>query len=111
MRASIPPDLMSCSILTSSALVFLNWKFKPQKVSLGVRSSTATLRAVPPMARRVPTTRTWVVWPERRLVSSSSLPILGRSEEHTSELQSHHDLVCRLLLEKKKEEKKQTIDS
>src|SRR5437773_10155861 len=24
------------------------------------------------------------------------------SEEHTSELQSHHDLVCRLLLEKKK---------
>src|SRR5437667_6727675 len=26
----------------------------------------------------------------------------SRSEEHTSELQSHHDLVCRLLLEKKK---------
>src|SRR5437667_8626330 len=24
-----------------------------------------------------------------------------RSEEHTSELQSHHDIVCRLLLEKK----------
>src|SRR6266540_6553435 len=32
----------------------------------------------------------------------------GRSEEHTSELQSHHDLVCRLLLEKKKKKKKQT---
>src|SRR5437773_9474096 len=29
-------------------------------------------------------------------------PVLSRSEEHTSELQSHHDLVCRLLLEKKK---------
>src|SRR5438034_7279397 len=28
----------------------------------------------------------------------------GRSEEHTSELQSHSDLVCRLLLEKKKHE-------
>src|SRR5437773_2851711 len=27
---------------------------------------------------------------------------LPRSEEHTSELQSHHELVCRLLLEKKK---------
>src|SRR5947207_8930879 len=27
---------------------------------------------------------------------------LFRSEEHTSELQSHSDLVCRLLLEKKK---------
>src|SRR5947207_10355300 len=29
-----------------------------------------------------------------------------RSEEHTSELQSHSDLVCRLLLEKKKHKKK-----
>src|SRR5436190_7430003 len=28
--------------------------------------------------------------------------LLLRSEEHTSELQSHSDLVCRLLLEKKK---------
>src|SRR2546428_4500667 len=28
--------------------------------------------------------------------------IVGRSEEHTSELQSRSDLVCRLLLEKKK---------
>src|SRR5437588_7860718 len=27
-----------------------------------------------------------------------------RSEEHTSELQSHSDLVCRLLLEKKKKD-------
>src|SRR5260221_7698691 len=30
------------------------------------------------------------------------LKIRHRSEEHTSELQSHSDLVCRLLLEKKK---------
>src|SRR5947207_3603541 len=29
-------------------------------------------------------------------------PRRARSEEHTSELQSHSDLVCRLLLEKKK---------
>src|SRR2546421_4775155 len=29
----------------------------------------------------------------------------GRSEEHTSELQSRSDLVCRLLLEKKKKTK------
>src|SRR5438067_10170961 len=31
-----------------------------------------------------------------------------RSEEHTSELQSRFDLVCRLLLEKKKKNKKNT---
>src|SRR5688572_32309769 len=30
------------------------------------------------------------------------LVLLGRSEEHTSELQSQSNLVCRLLLEKKK---------
>src|SRR5438034_2781043 len=31
----------------------------------------------------------------------------NRSEEHTSELQSHSDLVCRLLLEKKKDIRQQ----
>src|SRR5437588_7600750 len=36
--------------------------------------------------------------PKRRLGSTTKT----RSEEHTSELQSHSDLVCRLLLEKKK---------
>src|SRR5438132_5667615 len=34
---------------------------------------------------------------------------VARSEEHTSELQSHSDLVCRLLLEKKKKKKKKKI--
>src|SRR5438034_4580725 len=33
-------------------------------------------------------------------VMKDMLPL--RSEEHTSELQSHSDIVCRLLLEKKK---------
>src|SRR5438270_5191195 len=32
---------------------------------------------------------------------ASSFPGIGRSEEHTSELQSQSNLVCRLLLEKK----------
>src|SRR5437773_7344643 len=40
------------------------------------------------------------VAPRRR--TATSMGLLLRSEEHTSELQSHHDLVCRLLLEKKK---------
>src|SRR5260221_8765862 len=31
----------------------------------------------------------------------ADLAVVERSEEHTSELQSHSDLVCRLLLEKK----------
>src|SRR5258708_19013367 len=43
------------------------------------------------------------------------LPILphlgGRSEEHTSELQSPDHLVCRLLLEKKKNQRSALLDS
>src|SRR5438067_7288974 len=34
-------------------------------------------------------------------VEPTLFPLEGRSEEHTSELQSRFDLVCRLLLEKK----------
>src|SRR5699024_12245977 len=36
--------------------------------------------------------------------SNNGLGALRRSEEHTSELQSRFDLVCRLLLEKKKQQ-------
>src|SRR5215204_7812476 len=42
----------------------------------------------------------------RRNIRSNGLTDPRRSEEHTSELQSHSDLVCRLLLEKKKKNKK-----
>src|SRR5438034_7535983 len=34
--------------------------------------------------------------------SAATSAVFLRSEEHTSELQSHSDIVCRLLLEKKK---------
>src|SRR2546430_11954679 len=37
------------------------------------------------------------------------LPRRGRSEEHTSELQSQSNLVCRLLLEKKKKKSNATM--
>src|SRR5207237_9326317 len=40
--------------------------------------------------------------------SLSTLAARMRSEEHTSELQSHLNLVCRLLLEKKKKRKQVT---
>src|SRR5947207_9996922 len=39
-------------------------------------------------------------------VRTTTSPTSTRSEEHTSELQSHSDLVCRLLLEKKKSTKR-----
>src|SRR5438034_8484478 len=48
---------------------------------------------------------TWVALKSMHETVESTAVIDGsleRSEEHTSELQSHSDLVCRLLLEKKK---------
>src|SRR5688572_31473712 len=38
------------------------------------------------------------------LLRPKHLPLVPRSEEHTSELQSQSNLVCRLLLEKKKQQ-------
>src|SRR5207237_9675870 len=55
--------------------------------SVGQEAARRTLRRLG--ARKVATTRVPVIFDQR-------------SEEHTSELQSHLNLVCRLLLEKKK---------
>src|SRR5688500_19549083 len=44
----------------------------------------------------------WSSVPSQVAIREESLAICGRSEEHTSELQSPCNLVCRLLLEKNK---------
>src|SRR5690349_24009539 len=46
--------------------------------------------------------RSWSAPPAPASDSAADDPSRARSEEHTSELQSRRDLVCRLLLEKKK---------
>src|SRR5438552_4193288 len=46
------------------------------------------------------------VWPYARQCAAPRPAFVDRSEEHTSELQSPDHLVCRLLLEKKKERKR-----
>src|SRR5688572_8694688 len=47
----------------------------------------------------------WVNTKVRAILAQGMSAILCRSEEHTSELQSQSNLVCRLLLEKKKKNK------
>src|SRR3989475_3187358 len=42
--------------------------------------------------------------------AATTIKSAKRSEEHTSELQSQSNLVCRLLLEKKKKQKKSRIE-
>src|SRR5438552_10176366 len=50
----------------------------------------------------VPAVGVYCTWEKPSARSSSSAIHSGKSEEHTSELQSPDHLVCRLLLEKKK---------
>src|SRR5476649_3109113 len=63
---------------------------------------TLSLHDALPISRAVPDR------PGRR-TAPCPRALLRRSEEHTSELQSHSDLVCRLLLEKKKKIKNQNL--
>src|SRR2546426_5384524 len=44
-----------------------------------------------------------LAWPAEGVVRGDGVALGDRSEEHTSELQSPCNLVCRLLLEKKKQ--------
>src|SRR5207248_4495411 len=79
----------------------------PMRVSAGFfvngLSGKMLIQTLPPrLILRVIAIRAASIW---RLViqpRSSALSPYSRSEEHTSELQSPYDLVCRLLLEKKK---------
>src|SRR5260370_30652828 len=54
--------------------------------------------AAPPLASAEKNPRTWTTF----VGTKEAFDVTPRSEEHTSELQSHLNLVCRLLLEKKK---------
>src|SRR5438477_8308530 len=86
---------------------------------------TTLFRSTEAVARRVVRQEVEVALAVRDLRVGDSGPLVGqgpqrlreddgarrverlRSEEHTSELQSHVNLVCRLLLEKKKDDKDQ----
>src|SRR2546430_13415970 len=62
------------------------------------RRCSGGIRAAPPQDRAPPA-------PPRTAGSTLASPGGNRSEEHTSELQSQSNLVCRLLLEKKNKKK------
>src|SRR3712207_7998117 len=81
---------------------------RPPRSTLFPYTTLFRSRRSPPemsgLARR-PRPRTERRCPHPRLPARSGsrgTPVAGRSEEHTSELQSRQYLVCRLLLEKKK---------
>src|SRR5690606_42084371 len=84
--------------------------------ALPIWSSCPPSRSSDPAGPRSPSGKPWRCRSRRRSpagrprpgpASSASTSFSWRSEEHTSELQSRENLVCRLLLEKKKRQTNQ----
>src|SRR5690349_1361539 len=71
----------------------------------GIKNAVVSLQNIAPEAKR-----DWNLPPakmdQKQCSFTPRVVIVPRSEEHTSELQSRRDLVCRLLLEKKKKKRK-----
>src|SRR3989442_5879556 len=87
---------------------FFNDTATTEIYTLSLHDALPILRGQPEADRRGQ-----ALMPGRRLISGEGLqrqrrPRPGRSEEHTSELQSRPHLVCRLLLEKKKIDQQST---
>src|SRR5690606_31659057 len=80
------PKLDSCLAVSSMDVAAQIWEFKEQDKVQSVWTSGESARQTRSNRERATTLQ----WDES-----------GRSEEHTSELQSRENLVCRLLLEKK----------
>src|SRR5438093_8558186 len=72
----------------------------------GVSSSSSSARARASWVRGPPRANSALTSPSRASARSRRCSPWARSEEHTSELQSLTNLVCRLLLEKKKKRHK-----
>src|SRR5260370_19266658 len=72
-------------------LFFFNDTATTEIYTLSLHDALPILQILPPAQRRL--------WDE---LTDTPRDFVLRSEEHTSELQSHLNIVCRLLLEKKK---------
>src|SRR5438132_3666059 len=86
--ATATPDIYTLSLHDA-----LPSSDRPRWPTTGAPSSCCTMRVRPSLSGS-------------RSKTAGSERAAPRSEEHTSELQSHSELVCRLLLEKKKEQQR-----
>src|SRR5690242_21495764 len=93
---------MPCQPITGSRRSLARWSSARCMTCRTWASTSSTSGSSPNSATTSIGGSTWVTI----FVGSGTLSGTTRSEEHTSELQSHVNLVCRLLLEKKKKKKK-----
>src|SRR5699024_11778952 len=82
--------------------LFRSIPFAPSEESAQAQNTTGTTPSG--MPQQLPAEQSYIenILRLNQGKEDSVVPVVFRSEEHTSELQSRFDLVCRLLLEKKK---------
>src|SRR5690606_40751516 len=98
-RYGYPRDLHSFPTRRSSDLYNGSKLVRSERAGLSSSETTALIENV--------VTRETVAWASiASVVPNAAHHVVQRSEEHTSELQSRENLVCRLLLEKKKQPQK-----
>src|SRR5256886_12654695 len=94
------PRLSSADVNVASAPIVSN----SRNLRLARRSSTRLqMEAICPFRRISTSSQVSSTSRSRCEESSRQISLASRSEEHTSELQSQSNLVCRLLLEKKQQ--------
>src|SRR5699024_12243522 len=97
-------SLLFCAALFSCSFFFRSSPYHPDLHSFPTRRSSDlsvwSLTTAPASSSARPRSSATTACSTR--ASPWAAPARTRSEEHTSELQSRFDLVCRLLLEKKK---------
>src|SRR5699024_12061076 len=103
LNVSATPDLYTLSLHDALPILSCVISLPTGKISSARAHQISTQHSTPKRWRRSITTSS------NPSTTVSTAVALQRSEEHTSELQSRFDLVCRLLLEKKK--KKPTHNS
>src|SRR5437667_3142588 len=97
---TVSPDRHAATLICAGAIVGLIGSIATLSVLLGVPSFALVLLLGVYVSRRQKEGRLLagaVVWFAVLGAFEGFYAIFLRSEEHTSELQSHHDLVCRLL--------------
>src|SRR5438874_10288976 len=85
---------------------FFNDTTPTEIYTLSLHDALPISRNADPGDRRAGRAARHVLHPARAELFDQHAQDAERSEEHTSELQSRRDLVCRLLLEKKKKQKR-----
>src|SRR5688572_33419490 len=81
--------------------LFVNDTATTQIYTLSLHDALPIFAASSSTASRSPNTCATRFWSAASIGAPASAASTARSEEHTSELQSQSNLVCRLLLEKK----------